>query len=263
MRCRATSLAIVNQTGGGYVATDADARAYIAAVEVADGQPLELPVKQAMDALFAGIKADNSGSLSAFGQIILLAGPRTVNGCVCAFGTAPLNSGFVSGDLTRQTGLLSDGLKRLVLNRNGQSDAQNSRHLYARTTSAGTQDVIRWLIGTASVASGHTAIGTTTTVRRYAGASSTAINVSGNILSGGHGVARQNASDLVRLEAGVSTTAANASAAPTVNGYDLFGTGSNGLNCRVAVVTSGAFVDLTALDARVTTYLNALAAAGI
>ena len=38
--------------------TDADARAYVLAVNAADGQPLEKPVVEAIDAFVVGCKAD-------------------------------------------------------------------------------------------------------------------------------------------------------------------------------------------------------------
>jgi hypothetical protein len=241
-----------------------ETRAYIAAVESADNAQLELPVILATDAFVAGVKADNGGSLSAFGQIILLAGPRTVNGCmVPLIGTAPTNVGFVAGDLTRQGGLLSDRIKRLTLGRNGNTDAQDSRAVYARITAAGVQDATLWLIGTNSTAASHVSIGYTSTNRRYISNSSAPFSEAGNLAVGGHGIARQDGANATRLVAGTATTFAHASQSPSPSAMTLFGAGSNGVDARVAVLATGAYFDLAAFDARVTTYLAALAAAGI
>jgi hypothetical protein len=247
----------------GYQALDSDARTYIAAVEAADGTPLENAVRAALDTFFAGVKTDNGGSLSAFGQIILLAGPRTVNGAMSAYGTAPTNVNFVSGDLSRQGGLLSDGsTKSLALNRNGNSDAQDSRHLYARITLAAPQDSTRIILGDGVTTTGANNI--RHTIAAFQGyVSSSLIGTTHTMTTGGYGFSRSNSSNVQRLMAGVTSSPASTSATPLANAMNAFGSGSNRHSGRIAVISTGANVDLAAFDARVTTYLAALAAAGI
>jgi hypothetical protein len=72
---------------------DADAAAYLRAVEAADGQALETPVKRAVDDFFKGCKAD--GTFSALKAACLLCGARTLAGALVPLvGTAPTNNNF-------------------------------------------------------------------------------------------------------------------------------------------------------------------------
>ncbi|NBN88588.1 MAG: hypothetical protein EBV32_05835, partial [Proteobacteria bacterium] len=76
---------------------DADANAYIAAVETADGQALEGDTRAAITAFVVGCKAD--GIWNAIKASCILAGARTLSGAlVPLIGTAPTNNNFVSGD---------------------------------------------------------------------------------------------------------------------------------------------------------------------
>jgi len=72
---------------------DADAAAYITAVETADGQALEENVKLAINSFVVGCKAD--GVWSAIKASCILAGARTLNGALTPLvGTAPTNANF-------------------------------------------------------------------------------------------------------------------------------------------------------------------------
>jgi len=89
---------------------DPDAAAYLAAVEAADGQALETPVKRAVDAFFRDTKA--AGVFDALEACCILAGARTLAGAlVPVVGDAPTNfaDGFASGDYSRTAGLTGDG----------------------------------------------------------------------------------------------------------------------------------------------------------
>jgi hypothetical protein len=107
---------------------DADAQAYITAVETADGAALEGGVKTAINNFVVGCKAD--GIWSAIKASCILAGARTLSGALVPLvGTAPTNFNFVSGDYNRKTGLVGDGsTKYLNSNRSGNADPQNSFH---------------------------------------------------------------------------------------------------------------------------------------
>jgi hypothetical protein len=59
---------------------DPDAAAYLRAVEAADGQALETPVKRAVDDFFRGTKAD--GTFSALKASCILCGARTLAGAL-------------------------------------------------------------------------------------------------------------------------------------------------------------------------------------
>jgi len=112
------------------VASDADARAYIEAVRLADGQYMEPAVQLAVNAFVAGCKAD--GIWSAIKASCILCGARTLSGALTPLvGTAPTNNGpFVSGDYNRKTGLVGNGsTKYLNTNRNHNADPQDSFHM--------------------------------------------------------------------------------------------------------------------------------------
>lgn len=108
---------------------DPDAATYLRAVEAADGQALETPVKRAVDDFIRGCKAD--GIWDAIKASCILCGARTLAGALVPLkGAAPTNNNFVSGDYDRKTGLLGNGsTKYLDSNRNANADPQNSHHL--------------------------------------------------------------------------------------------------------------------------------------
>jgi hypothetical protein len=121
---------------------DADAAAYLRAVEAADGQALETPVKRAVDDFFRGTKAD--GTFGALKASCILCGARTLAGALVPLvGTAPTNvaDGFVSGDYTRggaTPGLKGDGTSYLDSNRQASDDPLNDFHLSVHITEAST-----------------------------------------------------------------------------------------------------------------------------
>jgi hypothetical protein len=119
---------------------DADAVAYIAAVEAVDGQALETATRMAINSFVKGCK--NDGIWTAIKASCILAGARTLAGALVPLvGTAPTNFDglFDSGDYNRKTGLIGDGsTKSLDSNRNNNADPQNSKHVsaYATTVSS-------------------------------------------------------------------------------------------------------------------------------
>jgi hypothetical protein len=86
--------------------SDADANAYLAAVQAADGQLLEPAVRIAVNNFIVGCKAD--GNWSKITTAGILAGARTLNGFLVPLkGNAPTNveDGFVQADCSRSLGL--------------------------------------------------------------------------------------------------------------------------------------------------------------
>jgi hypothetical protein len=120
---------------------DADAAAYIRAVEAADGQALELGVCNAYHNFFLELKA-TSGLFDAIKACCILAGARTLAGAlVPVVGDAPTNvaDGFVEGDYSRTDGLTGDGSTTyLDSGRADDDDPQNDRHLAAYVTGGTT-----------------------------------------------------------------------------------------------------------------------------
>jgi hypothetical protein len=83
---------------------DPDAQSHITAVEAADGQSLEVGVKNAMNALVVGFKAQSIWTPAA--QLLMPCGPRTLAGALVPLkGIAPTSNGFLGGDYNRKTGL--------------------------------------------------------------------------------------------------------------------------------------------------------------
>jgi len=118
------------QVFGGAPVFDADAAAYIAAVEgpTGDNQALEAGVKTAINDFVVGCKTD--GIWDAIKASCILAGARTLAGALTPLkGAAPTNFNFVSGDYNRKTGLKGDGsTKFLNANRNNNADPRDSSH---------------------------------------------------------------------------------------------------------------------------------------
>ena len=117
------------------VGMDADAAAYIAAVEAADGQSLETATKQAIANFVDGCKDDLIWD--AIKASCILSGARTLAGALVPLkGTAPTNFNFVSGDYDRKIGLNGTGTnKYLSSNRANNADPQNSKHMATWKTS--------------------------------------------------------------------------------------------------------------------------------
>jgi hypothetical protein len=131
---------------GGY---DADAAAYIAAVEFADGQALETGVKDAINAFVVGLKAD--GLWVDIGEACIFMGARTLTGALVPLrGSAPTAFNYVVGDYNRTNGLKGNGTtKYLTSNRTNTADGQNDTHLAVFTNSiATTSGVSRYYMDT-------------------------------------------------------------------------------------------------------------------
>lgn len=121
-------------------AYDTDAQSYITAVETADGQSLEVGVKDAINAFVVGCKSD--GIWNAIKASCILAGARTTNGALVPLvGTAPTPNNFDlvgDTDYDRKTGLKGNGTnKYLNSNYSDSTGSQNNRHVSAYQAEAG------------------------------------------------------------------------------------------------------------------------------
>jgi hypothetical protein len=107
---------------------DADARAYIAAVEAADTQPLEQAVKIAINDFIVGTKADGTWSLITASCILM--GARTLAGInVPLRGPTPTFNAFTASEYNRKTGLTATGATQYIdTNRAGNADGQDDLH---------------------------------------------------------------------------------------------------------------------------------------
>jgi hypothetical protein len=260
---------------------DADAQAYVNAVEVADRQRIEDPVRFAINNFVIGCKAD--GIWTAIKASCILAGARTLTGALVPLvGTAPTNvSGlFVSGDYNRETGLVGDGsTKYLNSNRAGNADPQDSAHLScwvstihdpATATPANTAGTY---LGNGGLSSGATQFGRAGGIppgSTFARNRNSAVNV--NIDSsppptGLYVMNRSAAGSYIMRTGGTNYTLTQASQSPAAENHFVFArnNGSNSPetynNGRLAFYSIGESLDLALLDTRVTTLINAFAAA--
>ena len=264
-------MGVATSATGPYTVTDANAIAYIAAVEAADGQELESGVRQAIDQFVIGCKAD--GIWSAIKASCLLAGARTLTGALVPLvGTAPTNINFVSGDYNRKTGLVGNGSnKSLNVNRAGNADPRNSAHgACYRTTTEGTP---------VNLFGGITDPGTRNTQcyftsgRWYFAARKGYVGdpnyLLASTLTGFFGVNRSSSTaHSTRINATSFSQTIN-SVAPTTELTAVFTASYNGSlslpaghsSVRLSFYSFGESLNLALLDARVTTLVNAIAAA--
>jgi hypothetical protein len=246
---------------------DADAAAYITAVETADGQALEEKVKIAIDNFVLGCKAD--GIWSAIKSSCILAGARTRLGALTPLvGAAPTNFNFVDGDYNRKTGLVGDGTtKYLNSNRNNNSDPQNSRHICVLVSSAQSSGGGTY-VGAGTFLTGDSGIvantSTASIFARLANAS-VAEFVGGHTATGFVGASRAASSSFVFRYSGTNNVVSQASQTPSSTPYLVFARNvappDTFSNARLAFYSIGESLNLALLDARVTDLINAFGAA--
>jgi hypothetical protein len=247
---------------------DADAAAYITAVETADGQALEERTKIAIDNFVLGCKAD--GIWPAIKASCILAGARTLAGSLVPLvGTAPTNVGpFVSGDYNRKTGLVGNGsTKYLNSNRNNNADPQNSRHLcvYANSTpisngsyiGGGTEE-------TGASGIGHVRVGSNFIYARINNGSSDLRLDPPAAYTGFIGASRSTSATQQQRVGGSGTTGSFVSQTPFNGNTFVFARSGSQLfptAARLAFYSIGESLDLAKLDARVTDLMNAFGVA--
>jgi hypothetical protein len=253
---------------GGLVgsAYDADAEAYLTAVETADGQALETAVRDAINAFVVGCKAD--GIWNAIKASCIMAGARTLAGALVPLvGAAPTNFNFVAGDYNRKTGLVGNGsTKYLDSNRNSNADPQDSQHLTVYISQAHTS--ICAFAGAAEGVDGTSQlIGLTSPLSLQSRSRSTTAITSSTLASvvGLFGISRNNATTYsIRGGAGSYIgTLSVTSVLPVSSAIHIFrrATIPFPTNARLSFYSIGESLNLALLDARVTTLMNALAVA--
>jgi hypothetical protein len=266
---------VVLKRAGSWI-LDPDANAYITAVQIADGQPLEAAVKEAISSFVVGCKAD--GIWTAIKASCILAGARTLSGALMPLvGTAPTNTNFVSGDYNRETGLVGNGsTKYLNSNRNNNADPQNSKHFSAYVTTAPTtgggtdSNGFPVCIGAGTGAAGSSEIlrdnnATTGSVRSNCATASTITGA--GTATGLLATSRSSSSNYVARFISSNQTITQTSQTPFNGTIGVFRAGSGGAahltyhNGRIAFYSIGESLDLALLDTRVTTLVNDIAAA--
>jgi hypothetical protein len=250
----------------GWQPMDADAAAYITAVETADTEPLEERTKIAIDNFVLGCKAD--GVWSAIKASCILAGARTKEGAIVPLsntsGVAPTLNGTAGGwNYLRKTGLQGNATDNYIdSGRNNNADPQDSAHLSVFLSSA---------LGDVTAA-----IGSQTTIQSLifrsgsnmdARLNSNTIAFTGEGASTGFvGVSRNSPTQLIRRAGSATLPATNNSTGRSNQNYYVFSRNFNGspnihTGARLAFYSIGESLDLALLDARVTDLINAFAAA--
>ena len=254
---------LLRPTQGGFSSPDADARAYLATVRIADGSNLEPAVAKAISDFVIGCKAD--GIWNAIKSSCILAGARTLSGALVPLkGSAPTNNGpFVSGDYNRETGLVGNGTsKYLDTGRNANADPQDNFHMAFFLGEA---------ISTSSVTAGAGAISTGASMIQGANwrnrnGTGDGFNTTG-AQSGFFGMSRDSSGSFVGRNDGASTTYTRTSQAP-FNGNLLMHARNSASNVpglfsamRASFYSIGESLDLALLNSRVTALMNDIGAA--
>jgi hypothetical protein len=246
--------------------SDADALAYISAVETADSQTLEDSVKFSYEDFILGCKSD--GNWSAIKASCILAGARTLSGALVPLvGAAPTSINFVSGDYNRKTGLVGNSTtKYLNSNRAADADPQNNASLAVWVSTPATAINLYYL----------GAIKTTPTPAVYSQISTnvgfairnTGIAPNSNRTGTGlAGVSRTASNSYNWRWAGATGTSTSSNSTGTysgnlfVYGGNINGAIANRSNGRLAFYSIGESLDLATLNTRVTTLMTALAVA--
>jgi hypothetical protein len=245
---------------------DADALAYLNAVEAADGQALESSVKSAINTFIVGCKAD--GIWNAIVASCIMAGARTVAGAIVPLrGNAPTNSNFVSGDYNRKTGILGDAsTKSISTNYNNTDLPQDDAHISCYVTQAPTTSatLARMFIGQTTGSggrlwmlnntSGNLNIKNRTTL--LAGVTITGEGVT----TGFKGHSRSSSTNTVIRSSQANTINSTASTTLTSGAIAVFNNGSSAQysDARMSFYSLGTNIDLALLDTRITTLMTTL-----
>jgi len=255
--------------------SDADARAYVLAVNTADGQPLEAPVVQAIDAFVIGCKAD--GTWSAIKASCILMGARTLSGALTPLvGTAPTNNNFVSGDYNRKTGLVGNGsTKYLNSNRAGGADGTNDAHLAAYISThhaAGGFGIYIGAGGISTTGANNLGRNNSPDLSLFARCRSQTVDISlgpNPAVAGFAGWSRSGSSSYTFRTNSADSTVTRASQSPSsLNLFVFARLTSSGPNViegysdgRMAFYSIGSALTLSSLDSRVSTLYTAIGAA--
>lgn len=248
---------------------DADAGAYIKAVESADQQQLEPMVAQAINQFVLGCKAD--GIWSAIKASCILMGARTLSGALTPLvGTAPTNSNFVSGDYARKTGLVGNGsTKYLDSSRSNNAEGQNDKHISVYQSALCNLNSTTIIGALPNTGAGRTDLeqqGTTSPgMRFYCNSVNIQVLRSGTA-TGFLGAARSSSAQIISRQNGSTQTDSINSQTPYSGNIFVFARNLNGSanqysNPRLAWYSIGSSLTLATLDTRVSALYTAIGAA--
>jgi hypothetical protein len=245
----------------GYVAPDADARAYLSSVRTADGSSLEPAVAKAINDFVAGCKTD--AIWDAIKACCILCGAKTLSGALTPLkGIAPTNNGpFVAGDYDRETGLLGNAsTKWLNSNRNNNAEPQDSKHIAVYRSVAAADP--GGIIGSNDTGTGHTHIytGFGSFIFRNNAATAASQPLITNTGAVFLGTSRASSSSFSYRIGADGFSASVTSQTPANANIRIFETGGR-TNARMAFYSIGEAVDLALLRTRVDALIAAIQAA--
>jgi hypothetical protein len=251
---------LVNLLPGYY---DLDAEHYIDRVETADGLPLPVSVKEAINQLVAGCKFD--GNWSLIKAMCLLAGPRTLAGIlVPLIGVTPTSFNFTVNDYVPKLGLKGNATNKYWnTNRSGNAENQNEHSYWVFETELPSVDgsIAMGNAGNANTA-GQIFIQRSGTGVVTRGKSSTATNSGTASTNNLLGIYRTNANNYQVVTGQVVTQVNVASNGNLADNMRIFSRNNvNFSDARLAAYGMGDSFDLRILDNRLKTYLAALDAA--
>jgi hypothetical protein len=239
---------------------DSDVRAFIAAVEFADQQPLEQAVKDAYRDFIVGCKAD--GIWTAFRTCGFLMGARTLSGALTPLvGPAPSNVNFVSGDYDRKTGLVGDATtKQLDIDFNPSTLPQDDISMAAFISNRGIAT------GRALIDSGRALAGASSIImdRRLRSRSSTLSTPSGTATAGFFGWSRNNSANVSTLFDTTSGTVTVSSETPHNGNIRLFNSSTGGSlfsDASIQFWATGLSMNISSLRDRLVAFDAAIGAA--
>jgi hypothetical protein len=246
---------------------DADALAYLTAVEAADGQALESSVKSAINTFVVGCKAD--GIWDAIVASCIMAGARTVAGAIVPLrGNAPTNNNFVSGDYSRKLGLLGNNSNKYLATGYNNNDTtnfpQNNTHISCYVSASQTN--ASGVFAGTSTGIGNKLFFSHNSTTIISGRNR-ALSATGSLAQaplGFQGTSRNNSANFdcrfTSSSGAVSSTITGGSGAPSNELLGVFATGAGGspTNAQMSFYSMGKSLTLSSLDSRVTTLMTTL-----
>lgn len=235
---------------------DADAATYISAVETADAQTLELPIKEAINEFVINCKI--TGIWSAIQSCVLLCGPRTQSGAVVPLkGTAPTLTSFI-GDYNRETGLLRTS-GTFATGRFGNSDDQNSKHVAVFPSFIDLGSSVsnsRSLIANNSTSGGTILTATSLGINARVNSASNVLTNQRVFANNMIGVSVQDSSNAQVLYNSIVNSATNITTTPDSAQIILYGGGGlTSSSSRIAFYSIGSNLDLQILERLLKIYL--------
>jgi hypothetical protein len=258
---------------------DADALAYLTAVEAADGQALENSVKIAINTFVVGCKTD--GIWDAIVGCCIMAGARTYTGALVPLkGIAPINYNFASGDYSRKLGLLGNDSNKVLDTNYTHNEAtlysQDDNHLSVYITQLPT-DLSGQIIGTtfqtgnlSYIRNGITGSTPTISFTSMTPTTTTRTLSIASLSTGFFGLTRNNSSNFISIattNGGASeATTTGTSQSPESLKLGVFGSFSAGspttptqpTSARMSFYSLGKSLTLSSLNSRITTLMTTL-----